>query len=254
MKKRAKLTRSLERILLSESCIDKGLSPYQPKSPDAMIHSDHLATPQKLTDSSGQVVWAADYKPFGEASVTVSTITNNLRLPGQYYDAETGLHQNFRRDYNFSGGRYIEADPIGLWAGINIYAYVRNNPLRFVDPLGLSTLPGDPSGLPPNWTPDPTHLDPNGQKFVDPSGRPLLWHPGQPGEPGWGGKPHWHDPCNFGKKHLPPGSNIPDPAPLPPPPVPWWKMLPALIPDPFPIIINPCVINPFSPWCGDNSA
>jgi hypothetical protein len=58
----------------------------------------------------------------------------------------------------------------------------------------------------------------------------------------------------FGNKHLPPGSNIPDPAPLPPPPVPWWKMLPALIPDPFPIIINPCVINPFSPWCGDNSA
>jgi YD repeat-containing protein len=47
-------------------------------------HNDHLATPQKMTDSSGTVVWAADYKPFGEATVTISTITNNLRFPATY--------------------------------------------------------------------------------------------------------------------------------------------------------------------------
>ena len=51
-----------------------------------------------MTASSGTVVWAADYKPFGEATVTVSTITNNLRFPGQYFDAETGLHYNYMRD------------------------------------------------------------------------------------------------------------------------------------------------------------
>jgi hypothetical protein len=73
--------------LLSEDRIDKGFFPYEPKSLDGMIHNDHLGTPQKLTDSNGTVVWAADYKPFGEA-----TITNNLRFPGQYYDAETGLN------------------------------------------------------------------------------------------------------------------------------------------------------------------
>jgi uncharacterized protein RhaS with RHS repeats len=60
-----------------------------------MIHNDHLGTPQKMTDSSGTVVWAADYKPFGEVTITVSTITNNLRFPGQYYDAETGLNYNY---------------------------------------------------------------------------------------------------------------------------------------------------------------
>jgi YD repeat-containing protein len=48
-------------------------------------HNDHLATPQKMTDASGVVVWVADYKPFGEATITVSSITNNLRFPGQYY-------------------------------------------------------------------------------------------------------------------------------------------------------------------------
>ncbi len=61
-----------------------------------MIHNDHLGTPQKMTDASGTVVWAADYKPLGEATITVSTITNNLRFPGQYYDVEAGLNSTIR--------------------------------------------------------------------------------------------------------------------------------------------------------------
>ena len=77
-------------------------------------HNDHLATPQKMTDSTGQVVWSADYKPFGEATTTVSTITNNLRFPGQYYDQETGLNYNYFRDYNPMIGRYVEPDRINL--------------------------------------------------------------------------------------------------------------------------------------------
>jgi RHS repeat-associated protein len=102
--------------------------------------NDHLATPQKMMDVAGTVVWSADYKPFGEANVNVSTITNNLRFPGQYFDAETGLHYNYFRDYNPVIGRYIEADPIGLTGGINLFAYVQNNPINFVDPLGLEIL------------------------------------------------------------------------------------------------------------------
>jgi RHS repeat-associated protein len=82
-----------------------------------MIHNDHLGTPQKMTDASGTVVWAADYKPFGEATITVSTITNNLRFPGQYYDQETGLHYNYMREYNPVIGRYAEADLMGYEVG-----------------------------------------------------------------------------------------------------------------------------------------
>jgi len=88
-------------------------------------------------NSNGVVVWAADYKPFGEATITVSTITNNLRFPGQYYDAETGNNYNSRRDYDTSRGRYIEADPVGQWGGINPYLYAWNNPLYWTDPSGL---------------------------------------------------------------------------------------------------------------------
>ncbi len=105
--------------------------------PDGIIHPDHLGTPQKMTDSSGTVVWAADYKPFGEATVTVSTITNNLRYPGQYYDAETGLNENWWRYYNAVIGRYPQADPIGQRGGLNIFTYAHNNPFTFIDPKGL---------------------------------------------------------------------------------------------------------------------
>jgi RHS repeat-associated protein len=100
-------------------------------------HNDHLGTPQKMTDASGTVVWAADYKPFGEATITVSMITNNLRFPGQYYDAETGLLYNLNRDYNSMIGRCVQADPIGISGGINLYTYADDNPLVNVDPLGL---------------------------------------------------------------------------------------------------------------------
>ncbi len=100
-------------------------------------HNDHLGTPQKMADSSGTAVWAADYKPFGEAAVTVSTITNNLRFPGQYFDAETGLNYNYYRDYNPVIGRYIEVDPIGLEGGGNLFLYSEGNPINLFDPFGL---------------------------------------------------------------------------------------------------------------------
>lgn len=99
--------------------------------------TDHLGAPRIITDDSGSVVWQAEYLPFGKVNISVAQIENNLRFPGQYYDAETGLHYNWNRYYDPETGRYIAADPIGLDGGINLYAYVGGDPINGVDPNGL---------------------------------------------------------------------------------------------------------------------
>jgi RHS repeat-associated protein len=102
------------------------------------VHTDHLGTPQSLTDENQAIVWQAAYTPFGKATILTNTVENNIRFPGQYYDQETGLNYNYFRYYDPSLGRYITSDPIGLAGGINTYAYVGGNPLVYSDPNGLN--------------------------------------------------------------------------------------------------------------------
>lgn len=104
------------------------------------VHTDHLGTPQSLTDANQTTVWDADYEPFGQALINNQTITNNVRFPGQYFDDETGLHYNYFRTYDPSLGRYITSDPIGLGGGINTFAYVESNPIIGIDFDGLNAI------------------------------------------------------------------------------------------------------------------
>jgi len=110
-------------------------------------HTDHLGTPQKMTAVNGAVVWSAKHSSFGEADVdAASTVTNPLRFPGQYFDAETGLYYNYFRYYNAMISRYNRSDPAGIFVGNNIsklnhlYLYANSNPLMFKDPLGLGAI------------------------------------------------------------------------------------------------------------------
>ena len=103
-------------------------------------HNSHLGTPESITNEEQQTVWRASYNAFGKADVTIESIINNLRFPGQYYDQESGLHYNYFRDYDPELGRYIQSDPIGLAGGINTYGYVGGNPILYIDPLGLDAI------------------------------------------------------------------------------------------------------------------
>jgi RHS repeat-associated protein len=105
-------------------------------------HTDQLGTPQILTDHVQEIVWRANYTPFGNTIISANVVDNSLRFPGQYFDAETGLHYNRFRDYDPAVGRYTESDPIGVVGGVNTYAYVEGNPIRLKDPFGLFTLDG----------------------------------------------------------------------------------------------------------------
>lgn len=102
--------------------------------------SDHLGTPQRMVATSGKVVWDATYTAFGKATQSITTVSNNLRFPGQYFDVETKLHYNLFRYYDPAIGRYQKVDPAGIGADLSLYQYATGNPVINTDPLGLFTI------------------------------------------------------------------------------------------------------------------
>jgi len=104
------------------------------------IHTDHLGTPQKMTDADQRVIWSRVSDPFGETFKTSGPETLNLRFTGQYHDNESGLDYNGFRSYNPRMGRYTQSDPIGLDGGINTYGYAGQSPVNAVDPSGRETI------------------------------------------------------------------------------------------------------------------
>ncbi|MBX3618359.1 MAG: hypothetical protein KF839_14735 [Nitrosomonas sp.] len=108
------------------------------------IHADHLNTPRAIVDQSNTIVWRwENIHAFG-ANLPNEDPDNNgqlfeyhLRFPGQYFDKETGLHYNYFRYYEPETGRYISPDPIGLAAGMDVWGYGLQNPIRWIDPSGL---------------------------------------------------------------------------------------------------------------------
>jgi RHS repeat-associated protein len=103
------------------------------------LHADHLGTPVAMTSAGlAQLEWFATFRPFGQAYAIAGSETLALRLPGQLLDPETGLHQNWYRDYDSRLGRYLQSDPIGLEGGLNTYAYVGGNSVSLIDPEGLA--------------------------------------------------------------------------------------------------------------------
>jgi RHS repeat-associated protein len=120
------------------------------------IAPDYLGAPHQITDAGVNAVWLWDHDPFGNGTPS-GTFSDNFRFPGQFYDQNTKLHYNYFRDYDPNTGRYIESDPIGLRSGINTYAYAGDNPINFIDPLGLWRLPDYVSinlniAIPNPWT------------------------------------------------------------------------------------------------------
>ncbi len=100
---------------------------------------DHQGAPRLMLDAAGDVVWSAEFDAFGAATVhPTSTVASPWRGSGQYYDAESGLHNNTYRYYDPSLGRYITLDPILEAGGTQFYGFAGNAPSVETDPLGLA--------------------------------------------------------------------------------------------------------------------
>jgi RHS repeat-associated protein len=123
------------------------------------IHSDHLGTPRLMTDESKAVVWQWPYSAFGNNKPTgvlkamvkpksavaaqavqleaTPAVEMNLRMPGQYFDVETGQLYNWNRYLTPNAGRYTQNDRIGLDGGSNRFIYGDGDPLSHMDQDGL---------------------------------------------------------------------------------------------------------------------
>jgi RHS repeat-associated protein len=97
-----------------------------------------------LVSWGNQAVNRYEHDPWGVTLSVTEGTSQPLRYGGREYDAEIGLYYNRARYYDPQVGRFISEDPIGLAGGINLYAYVSNDPIQNVDPSGLD--PNCPSG------------------------------------------------------------------------------------------------------------
>ncbi len=113
-------------------------------------HFDGLGSTIAITDNAGQVVNSYAYSPEGLVGAQ-ETIPNPFTYVGRYgVMAEgNGLYFMRARYYDPEVGRFINKDPIGYAGGdLNLYAYVGNNLINWMDPLGLQISPGKPAPRP----------------------------------------------------------------------------------------------------------
>ncbi|MPV70479.1 RHS repeat-associated core domain-containing protein [Burkholderia sp. BE17] len=112
------------------------------RDPSAMhyFHSDPNGAPTRITDPLGMVLWTGSYAAWGTVSRSwaLNDFDQPLRLQGQYFEAETGLHYNRYRYYDSRVGMFISQDPLGIGPATNIYRYAKNT-TSWADPLGLDS-------------------------------------------------------------------------------------------------------------------
>jgi len=111
--------------------------------------TDHLGTVHAVTDEDGEIVESYRYDAWGRvlgvydgdgAPLDESAIGNHYLWQGRWYSWETGLYYFRARWYDPVTGRWLSKDPIGISGGLNQYVFCYNNPVNFIDPLGLDAL------------------------------------------------------------------------------------------------------------------
>jgi RHS repeat-associated protein len=109
-------------------------------------HTDRLGSIAVLTGDQAQVAASYDYDAFGNVRKSSASVPNPFTYTARELDPATGLYYYRARYYDPDVGRFLSVDPVAPSLGqpfeLNPYAYVRNNPMVFTDPLGLYETPG----------------------------------------------------------------------------------------------------------------
>jgi len=102
------------------------------------FHADNLGSIVKISDANKTVVQSYDYDSHGMLKPS-TLFRNSYTYTGREWDAETGLYHYRERYRDPLDGNFISKDPLGFGGGdTNLYRYVGDNPVSFVDPFGLS--------------------------------------------------------------------------------------------------------------------
>ena len=101
-------------------------------------HFDHNGSTLAVTDQEGKIAAAYDYLPFGLAAKDQGHFYNPFTYVGAWgvFDDSNNMFLMKNRHYDALTGRFIQKDPIGIAGGLNLYAYVGNNPINRIDPEG----------------------------------------------------------------------------------------------------------------------
>jgi RHS repeat-associated protein len=154
---------------------------------------DAIGSTSEITSAGGQWLNRYAYGPFGNLLLKTETVPNAFRYVGQYdvVDSGNGLLSMRARFFSPTQGRFVSEDPAGVnGEDVNLYTYVVNNPIRFIDPNGnflfIPGIPPEVANPPPiiiPYVPPPPVLKPYTpppQEPKEPENRPHEPHHGDP--------------------------------------------------------------------------
>jgi len=100
---------------------------------------DHLGSTREITNNSGAVVARFDFDPYGRMTKVSGTYNTVFGFTGHYHHAPSGLALPLYRAYAADLGQWTSEDPEGFVDGVNLYRYVRGNPVTLMDLTGEMT-------------------------------------------------------------------------------------------------------------------